>query len=510
MRTRSAPLLLLAALLVSGCATLPTESRITIEELPSDRWRASYDLPSRVTSILFSREARGGTRAERWTIASPTGARWITKGAQEGIEFPAPVSHFTIELATDLEVRLKDYQIHIPFTDGSLLMYTGHFLLDEMPASFEFRSSLPVSAPGGEEAYVYFGSIPPVETERMSLIVDPGLPPWMARQLATRVPPIFDLYAKKMGTGLGFRPLVYVSYGGPRGSGISFKGGTVGRTVQIDVSGEGWTEESAGATAMWFGRIAHEIFHLYESERFHGSEDAEWLGEAASEYAALIASRESGVIDERGMHRLVVEAANECISGLGAGSLTSSISAGQFRNVYSCGLVSQWMAAHATGDAFTLLRKTYDREKDYTTADYLETLQSMTADSAPVEQLIHGSTPRADVFLEERLRATGIAVSGVPPAEATVAQNILRNLVTATVRQCACRTGAAAICEGGTRVDVDAISSRTQPERALAALDDAIDAGRSVQVAGVPLHCIAGDRSQYFEKMLKLSDALQP
>ena len=400
-------------LLLAGCASTPPAVRVTFEELPADRWRVTYDLPAPAESMVFTRPRRA-FRSVRWTIAEPAGARWETVDGHEVIRFAAPASRAVVELATDLESPEKDYQVHVAFSEGSRLLYTGHFLVEGAPNALAFRSSRPVRVPPGEETFVYFGSIEPVQSERMTLIVDPGLPPWIARQLAERVPPMFDYFAAKMGTELGFRPLVYVSYGGSQGSGKTFKGGTVGRVAQIEVSGPGWANESPDASQLWYGRVAHEVFHLWESARFRKGEDMEWLGEASSEYAMVQAMRNANVIDERQMHRMVVDAANHCIANIRDSSLVKAVEHGRFRNVYTCGLVSQWMAASATGDAWALFRRTFDRPRPYTTADYVETLRAMSADTAAIEQLVSGTTADPAAFFEEHLRRTGITVSRAP------------------------------------------------------------------------------------------------
>lgn len=400
----------LALLLLAGCASAPPAVRVTFEELPADRWRVTYDLPAPAESMVFTRPRRA-FRSVRWTIAEPAGARWETADGHEVIRFAAPASRAVVELATDLESPEKDYQVHVAFSEGSRLLYTGHFLVKGAPNALAFRSSRPVRVPPGEDTFVYFGSIKPVESERMTLIVDPGLPPWIARQLAERVPPTFDYFAGKMGTELGFRPLVYVNYGGSQGSGTTFKGGTVGRVAQIEVSGPGWAKESPDTSQLWYGRVAHEVFHLWESARFTQSDDTEWLGEASSEYAMLQAMRDAKVIDERQAHGMVVDAANQCIGGIGDSSLLESGTQGRFRNVYTCGLVSQWMAASATGNAWTLYRRTFDRPRPYTTADYVETLRAMSNDTAAIEQLISGKTDDPAAFFEEQLKRTGIQVS---------------------------------------------------------------------------------------------------
>lgn len=496
-------LLLLLALLLASCASAPRPVRVTIEELPTDRWRVAYTLPQPATSVTFARD-RATFRGQRWTIAGAPGARWTTKGDQEAIEFAAPVSRFTLELASDFESKIKDYSLHLAFTDGSRLMYTGHFLLEGMQHRFSFRSNREVRTPGGEEGYVYFGSIAPVQTERMTLVVDPGLPPWMAKQLTERVPPVFDYFATQTKTELGFRPLVYVSYGETASSGMSFKGGVVGRGVQVSITGGGWAAESAAASRMWFNRMAHEVFHLWESGRFHGDDGTEWLSEASAEYAALLASRHGGQVDDAGMHRMIVESANECIAGLGDLSLVSSVSKGNYRNVYACGLVSQWLAAHATGDWWALVRRTFDRPRDYTTADYIETLRAMTSNPGPVERLVAGRTLDVDRSLAAYLRRSGVNVSLVPLHEATAEQRVLREVAAGILGRCACRLKAAATCGDPARAEVDGFSVRSKPREVIEALQRHVEEKTAVKTAEGELRCTAADLDRDYDRMLRL------
>jgi hypothetical protein len=470
-------LVLVFVALLAGCAS----TRVVVEELPADRWRVSYSLPSPRSSLVFARE--GPFRAEKWTIVEPKGARW---DGSSSIAFAAPASHVVLELATDLTARPKDYAVHVAFTDGSRLLYTGHLRVDR--ARFAFRSPRHVLVPSKhDDTYVYFGSIPPLKTRRMTLVVDPGLPAWIGRQLNERVPPMFDSFAAKMQTELGFVPLVFVSYGGAAGSGRSFKGGTLPGIIQLAVEGAGWPDESKDAAQMWYSRVAHEVFHLWESQRFTEGEDPGWLGEASAEYASLVAMRNAGVIDKNAMDRLLVEAANECIANLGDTALVNAIEKGHFRNVYTCGLVSQWLAAAQAGDLWPIYRRTFDRGRPWRTADFLESVRGMK----DVEQLVTGRTERADLFLLDALRKSGIAVKLVPPSEGMTTQAVWRSLVAARVRQCAGRELLADT--------VNDISVRFHPEKALAALER----GGTIRVNDATLQC-AGEADPHFAALLQL------
>jgi hypothetical protein len=506
-----------AALLLSGCASMPRAGvLVDVEEQPvSHQWRVRYDLATPVSVIEFP-ETRKAFRRATWRIIEPAGAWWELRGDHDAIVFAAPSSRAIVEFADDFSEREKDYLLNVGFTDGGRLLYTGHLRVSDAHHDWCFRSSrnrtirvLDRSAEGllawtsPADTYVYFGSIVPVSTPRMTLIVDPGLPPWIVKQFRERVPPIFDYFAAKMDTDLGFRPLVLLSYGGAESSGFSFKGGTLRGLVQLEVRGNGWSKESREGSEEWFRRVAHEVFHLWESQRFVKDDRAEWLGEASAEYASVMAFRELGGGDEQTMHRRVVEAANECIINIGDTSLSTASERGRFRNVYTCGLVTQWIAAARTGGVWRLFRTTFDRKLPYTTADYLSSLRRMTSSPDAVEQLVSGQTKRADLFLAEQMQQSGIAVSLVPVDQATATQSVLRNALGGIVQRCACRSAIKPFCDGGTRIEtIDGINARFKPGTALTRVFSSIESGQSVTVNTAQLRCTADDLDGHFRQLL--------
>jgi hypothetical protein len=471
-------------------------------------------------SIEFP-ETRKAFRHASWTIVEPAGARWILAGDHDAIAFLAPTSHVTVEFADDVSQREKDYLLNVAFTDGSRLLYTGHLRISDAHHQWRFHSDRDrtirvldrkgigdLAWSSTSETFVYFGSIPPVATSRMTLIVDPGLPPWIAKQLRERVPPMFDYFAAKMKTDLGFRPLVLLSYGGAGSSGFSFKGSTLRGLVQLDVSGSGWSSESAAGSEEWFRHVSHEVFHLWESQRFVKDDRAEWLGEASAEYASVMAFRDIGGGDEKTIHRRIVEAANDCIVNIGDTSLSTDVERGHYRNVYSCGLVTQWIAAARSGDGWMLFRKTFDRKTPYTTADYLSSVRAMTSSPDAVGQLVMGQTARADLFLAEQLRLAGIPVRLVSFDQANATQAVLRGALSAIVKRCGCRTSIDALCTSDTRIEnVDEISARSKPGAALDHLYSSIEGASNITVNEREIRCAAADLDSHFRQLLRLEDA---
>jgi hypothetical protein len=409
MQRRLVALFFFLGLLCTSCASiLPRDAtHITVEELPFRHWRATYILPAPQKALVFER-ARGAFRAGSWRIVAPAGARWTMARGHETIVSPQAASRFVVEFFTDTKDREKDYKLHVAFSDGSRLLYTGHLMVQGALNAFTFHSPSreEIIVPTTEkDTYVYFGTKIPVQAPRMRMVVDPGLPRWMAAQLAEHIPATFDYFAEVMGTPLDFDPITYASYGGP-GRGYVFVGGTLDRVVQMEIRGHDWFVQSDVAAQNWFGRAAHEIFHLWESQRFHKREDGEWLGEASAEYARIKAMQHFGIINERGAEEAVVQAANECINTIGDTNLSNAIAAGHFRTVYTCGLVAQWLS----GDAFAIDRRTFSRNASWGTAEYLASLHELSANPAPVERLVTGHIADPEVFLETELSKAGLRV----------------------------------------------------------------------------------------------------
>ena len=482
---------------------LQSRARIEIEELPSDTWRATYRFSRPLQRITFSRE-RGPLRTT-WKVVEPAGAAWKTEGDRESLVLAAPSDRLVLEFATNSADREKDYNLNIAFTDGSRLLYTGHFLIDEADESpWTFRTAPErdvrlldrhgrgsLEWPGGDETYVYFGSVAPVVTDRMTLLVDRGLPSWIETRIRALAPKQLDYFAKQLGRELSFKPLVFLSYVDDQSPGISFKGGTLTGLVQIAVTGQGWATENAEAAEKWYSRLSHEIFHLYNAHEFEHDREGEWLAEASADAAALRAMRDNGVIDAAREKQLVVEAANECIVRLEG----KPILKGASRTFYACGLLTQLLAGD---DVFAVYRKMF--KPNYTTADFLANARH----AARIEEFVRrGPSGPTDVYVASLLHDIGIDVTRVPPDQATATQNITRFMLIDSIRRCACRTSLPQCTSLGRVEKVGDLDARRFPPQARAALL----AGESdVTVDGqvVTMHCTPADVDPTYSLLLRV------
>lgn len=472
---------------------------ITIEELPAtDSWLVTMRFRQPVDAIAFVRPT--DFRAKTWKIIAPAGARWNG----DRIALPHPASEVVLELPTDTRELEKDYSVNFAFTDGSRLLYNGHIRTGKWPHTWTFRSprtirvldrvaSHQLAWDKDHDTYVYFGSIEPVRSDRMTLIVDPGLPPWIAQQMRELAPRQLDYFAGKLGKELSFKPLVLLSYRGAETSGFSFQGGTLPGLIQIAVGGTGWNTSSAEGTRFWFKHLAHEIFHLTGNPE----DDAEWFSEAAADHAAFMAMRDLGVIDEATRRRLIVEASNECIVKLEGKPLAKAAP----RNYYTCGVVL--IERLGAEQMWTVYRRLF--VKEYTNADLLATFPA--SEASLVRRILNeGPGMPTDRFLADQLQAAGIRVTRVPPASATATHDTLRWMLSATVSRCACRTNMTAHC--GRRLDirrVNDVDARRNPVAAydslLAGLESTVVIGRATET----FRCAAEDADPTYERLLAYS-----
>lgn len=485
-----------AALGVAACTSTSTQStRVVIEDLPAtDSWRATLQFARPVETVTFDRPST--FREQSWKIASPASGRWDG----DRIVLAAPAREVVLELPTDTRDLFKNYSVNLAFTDGGRMLFNGHFRTGDWPHAWTFRSPRTIRLLGltatrelrwseDDDTYVYFGSIVPVPTERMTLIVDPGLPPWIEKQMRELTPKQLDYFAEKLGRELGFKPLVLLAYGGDATSGLTFNGSTLTGLLQISVHGKGWSKPSAEATEMWFSRLAHEMFHLASQPE----EEAEWLSEAAADHAAFLAMRDLGVIDEARRRRLLIEHANECIVLLEGKPLRQA----HGRNVYTCGAV---LLERVGADVY---RRVLASRPKYSTADFLAALPP--AEKEVVTQVLQrGPGVATDVFLAEQLHAAGIEVTRVDPPSAAMSNNVARRMLSEVTRSCACRTEVAAICKNPAGVErVNGIDVRRQASQAWSSLLATAESTVVFDGKEMSLRCGREDADPTWEKLLR-------
>ncbi len=283
---------------------------IEVTELPAaDRWEVRYRLPHPAPAIRLSK-SHNIYRSKRWKPVSPEGSGkppvWEVVGAREilMVEDPAsPTTSFAVSFESDFDEKPKAYELHVHFTDGSRLLFTGDLQVTPLfcPEAgectkdtlrqaktkyssrylFRTRAGRTIIANDKRAArelawqaaeddrdkrtYAYFGSIEPIETGLGTFLVDPGFPPWFLEKTRELLPWLVDYYRELTGFSMDFRPSFFISYHPTRstGAGFSMGGGILNRIVQLAVHSRLSDVENQEDLSRWAHMVAHEVFHLW-------------------------------------------------------------------------------------------------------------------------------------------------------------------------------------------------------------------------------------------------------
>jgi hypothetical protein len=463
------------------CVTVPAPADplglvVRVEENPAeDSWNVRYEFSAPVRGIVFSRGLQP-PREARWSVRSKGETpRWTRIGQGEAILLGQADSRaVVVGFPSDPALR-QDYLFTVAYTDGSRLLYTGHLAVEPLTcpkpkacsadelergkadARWEFRTAanrgvrvLDRAGRGGltwkpppalvpeNGTYVYFGDIEPRATERLTAVVDPGLPEWTIELAAGFLPRLFDYYAEDLGVELDFNPLVLMSFMQPETPGLTptgttSKGGTLDGLIQFALGGDGWAGADPGTTHSLRKSLAHEAFHLWNGQMFHrrlGRSDR-WLSEGSADYFAYVALRDLGFTDGETFERVIVRDANRCIVAIRGSPLARS--GGEDDAFYPCGAVIQFLADRAVEEGTggeqdvaslfgAMFRAALAGDRSYARFDWLEEFQVLAGDltaTAAIERLLHaGVRTDADEFFRERLAAAGLAVELVPVEDA--------------------------------------------------------------------------------------------
>lgn len=436
------------ALLFVSCASFDNRAAIDVDvqfDPPHDRWTASYQLQRPATTVRFLRP-RFIPRSERWSILEPHGAAWSKDGDVETIRFARPTSRLVLQFPTDSRELPKDYELNYTFNDGGRLLYTEHLAIaieqDARPRHrWTFRTTpaqriVTVGHQGvanlrwspdpepEDGTYVYFGPAGPIDTERMQMLLDPGMPKWIAGEVRELLPRQFDFFARMTGFELDFKPLIFLTYQDSDKRGLVFSGGTLPGVLVAGLEGRSWLSDSPQASEMWFFHLAHEAFHLSNGEMFQPLEDAQWLSEGSADYFALLAAREAGVMDQNRVEQRLIDAANRCVQQLGdSTSLAGAGKAGKFTAYYGCGNVISFAADRAIqrrsqGESHigTLFHRIFAdalESRHYSAADFLRELKLLAEPktSEAIERIIDSGLGTEPVqTIAALLDSAGLAV----------------------------------------------------------------------------------------------------
>lgn len=356
--------------LVAGCARLPPAAPVASAPIVVD-FVSPPDGPAHlrfvtarpITALHFSPDL-GPWRSEDWRLADP-GFRWVKESGGERVERSDGRTFSQLSVTLDQRYRPleKSYAPFSPFSDGGLLVYTGHYhACVALPCAGEGPVTIRLSAPGrtiragptvatgtidytsaGEGTNIYIGNREPETAGGMSAIIDPGLPDGMRVQLEKSLPAAVAFFAKTYGP-LSFSPQLFVSIDSRgRGDGHeSTQGGTLPGQIFMHFDGAKARDRLAQQQPGWLDWFfAHEVAHMVQRDRTGdrlGDDVHAWMHEGGADAMAALALRAQGMVAY--VETRLRKAEGDCKEGLGKGPLTTATERGDFDAHYSCGMVA--------------------------------------------------------------------------------------------------------------------------------------------------------------------------
>jgi hypothetical protein len=384
-RFRLGILLLLFAV---PAAAAPQLRSIRIDPAGDDGlWRVTYHFARPVSQIEFQRQGRFQRTGWREETTSSKPRKKIT------IAFPVDFTH-----------PEKDYQLFQRYSDGSVLLYTGHFNLEGVKSPrFELRARrgehlivggrvFPKRATWtdvkGEGTFVYFGTLKPIETQNMIAVIDPAVPEWLEQRLGDGVPRLFADYTRLTGFKLEKRPTVFFSFEAAKDpNSTTWKGGTLPGVIQLHIEAPAGAKEDRLLLERFFKFLAHEAAHMWNGELFRSPDrNQSWIDEGGADAFAWRAMHRAGLLDDRALDARQAGDLNQCLAGIGSAGLDDAESQGNFRAVYTCGSALAWLTeasvrrADPSADLHTfwsaLFRAAEARDRAYDESVYFAVLKA--------------------------------------------------------------------------------------------------------------------------------------
>ena len=432
-------------LLLATHAATDAPVEVVLHQLEHDRWRAEYRFDEPVEALRFVR--RPPFRVDEWTVATE-GLELVRLDRDDFVVGDKPFTRLTLELPTNTDWLLKDYELVNRYTDGGLIFYTGH--LDVYPVKrgangdwvtvdryrggprptvryrFEPLPETSVRIPGGggdyasneHGVYVYFGSAEPIATDDVLAIVDPGLPPHLRATFDAYLPRLFALYEDQLGHTLSQRPTIYFTARQGDGNGYSTHGGVTGGVVQLTVEAD-FANPPQQLEERLIHLIAHESAHLWNGNAFRHDHSAgsSWLHEGSADVLAELALTRLGYYDQDQLMTFAERQATECARGLSRMRLFDAADQQRFDLMYSCGAVIAHLTDAAVGeqslfDFWARLFDTASATGEYTAADYFALVWELGGREAAdtIYRLVHEQHEDSFEFVRQALVAAGFKV----------------------------------------------------------------------------------------------------
>ena len=346
----------------SATRTPPVSLQIT--RSADNTVRAEYRLALPTTALHFAPHL-DGYRARDWKTP-PGEFRWVREGDDERIERTdgKPFSRLSLDIPVRYSALEKAYAPFSPFSDGGMLIYSGHFqTCPALPCKGTEPLAVTITAEGEtigvggkrtaasaaftsreEGTNVYIGNAQPAATAGFLAIVDPALQPALRDHLLESLPQSMRDFAAIYGD-LTITPELYVSLDPqpPSGTSLSSQGDTLPGQVFIHLYGDGWRKPIKLGEVLWLDWFfAHEAAHFFQragTNDIIGPDSEAWIHEGGADAMAALVMQTRGDAERTYVAKRIVQARKTCSDGLASVALNNASRAGKLDLHYQCGML---------------------------------------------------------------------------------------------------------------------------------------------------------------------------
>lgn len=350
----------LAAVLSLVAPVLASEPDIFLAETAPYRFRVEYRLSEPARALYFVRNA-DDFRTLRWRSSDPV----IFHKADGQTRVERRDGAAFVSIAFELDGRIyddiaRDYAPFSPFSDGGVLIHTGHLhACADAPCGADAAWAIVAEparrrrvAVGETEArgalafidradgsFVYMGAKRPTDIGGIRAVFDDAAPDSVRRALKTSASDLLTWFDAAFGASAA-RPTFYISAGpAPEGLGFESRGAALNHQISIHLIGGGWRAHLSPERGFLPWYFAHEIAHTRQDVEDRPITDAfmrdAWVQEGGAEALAALAVRAvdpglSGYVEAR-----IARAVDDCANAMSAPAATRPDPS------YACGLAVQ-------------------------------------------------------------------------------------------------------------------------------------------------------------------------
>lgn len=347
----------------TSCAVHATEAVVQVElsRVSNSEFRVKYRFPMPIKEFEFKQSP---------AQLSDKGLSFITSGleyAENKIRTKGTSSFQEAEFSlTRPKMVLRQYDPLIHFTSAGTAAYSENLVLKKEQWITEFRlrpssnersfiagSTSEIAAasgmradPASRGAYLYIGTIAPVQAGKMVYFADPALPHWVREDFVRTAESTLSYFSDELGTPQPLHPVFFLTMDGLDDAGRNYRGDTLpAQFIRLNLFGGGWIIKNETKQNQLRKLIAHEIFHLWNAEFYAADHDHPWMHEGGADYFALKSLLARSLISRQYAIDAMNTALNNCLTDQMQSNLASVASQTTAQRLYyDCGSFIYYLA----------------------------------------------------------------------------------------------------------------------------------------------------------------------